>query len=86
MSKDKPSTKAPMPCMTNKCGGKAVTRGLCGKCYSAASNMVKKKEVTWEQLEAAGWCKPSSKATAPNPFMKQVEEAKAAAAKTSAQQ
>lgn len=51
-------------------GEPAVSRGLCARCYQAASSLVKSGKVTWEELEARGLALPSTRADAgPNPFL-----------------
>ncbi len=46
-------------CLRPDCDKKVRTRGLCHTCYQAASNAVRSKKVTWEQLESHGKVLPS---------------------------
>lgn len=50
-----------MKCTTNGCDKEAVSRGLCWNCYKGAYGYVKNGKATWEELENAGYCKPSHK-------------------------
>ena len=48
-------------CMTPNCSGVTKTRGLCQRCYAAASVQVKRGTVTWEKLTELGLAKPSGR-------------------------
>lgn len=57
------------------CNNDAATRGLCSKCYSKASSLVKKGTTTWEALEAAQLVLPSRKPVAePSKFLAAFEK------------
>lgn len=49
-----------MKCLTPTCTRKAVSRGLCQKCYFSAYLKIKQGRYTWEQIEKAGLCRPST--------------------------
>ena len=36
-----------------------LNRGLCERCYQSAMKLVKKKLITWEEMEEKGMAKPS---------------------------
>lgn len=44
------------PCRYPKCPELGTTRGLCPRHYRVAWYLVKRGEVTWEQLERRGKC------------------------------
>lgn len=44
----------PNKCLNPNCTRDAKIRGICRQCYTAASLLVRRGKVTWEQLEAAG--------------------------------
>lgn len=46
-------------CLFPDCNTKETSRGLCQNHYGTALRMVKKKQVTWEKLEASGKTKPA---------------------------
>lgn len=46
-------------CLT--CDERAVNRGLCRTCYTAAYRSVVKKETTWRKLERKGFAIPKGK-------------------------
>ncbi len=47
-------------CLREGCGRPAICRGLCASCYTTALRMVKNGKTTWEALEKAGKCVPST--------------------------
>lgn len=56
-------------CVFSECDRKDVVtiRGLCERCYQAASKAVKKRMTTWEELEQKGMAKPE-RLSGPRPF------------------
>lgn len=68
--------KSAVQCCVPNCEGVAVTRGLCSRCYSAASKLVGTGEVTWESLEKRGFAKPSKRDPASNKFLEALKQKK----------
>lgn len=48
------------PCLTPDCPRAAWTRGCCIECYNRLYRQVRRGQVTWACLEAAGRCLPAS--------------------------
>lgn len=65
--------KPKVQCCVPGCENDATTRGLCIKCYSAASNLVKAEKATWESLEKVGLAKPSQRSSSPNKLLAALE-------------
>jgi len=63
-------------CLVPSCNGVAKSRGLCVKCYAAASVRVKSGKITWDQLVALGLAKPSERK--PGAFTAALSQANAA--------
>jgi hypothetical protein len=50
----------PIGCASPGCGRAGVTRGCCYRHYKRLAARVRAGEVTWEQLEARGECRPAN--------------------------
>lgn len=61
-----------MKCIVEICENKILARGLCRKCYDAASNLVNTTKLTWEYLESVGLAKNKNKSN----FTKQLKKTK----------
>lgn len=75
-----PASPAPVKtkpqCCVAGCSADAVTRGLCSKCYSSATALVKSKKTTWEELEKLGFAKPSQRDPSPSKLTEALAAAK----------
>lgn len=50
--------KQPAECVLEECYWPAMTRGLCEADYQRAKIAVRRKQVTWAELESKGLAKP----------------------------
>ena len=58
-------------CINPRCENESHCRGLCKSCYQTCVKMIRRGTVTWEQLEAAGKIKPSTRVTAKTIWLKE---------------
>ena len=67
VEKPKPAPSKEKPqCIVPDCTNKATCRGMCSKCYSAASALVKDSKATWGEMEKLGLALPPKRNTSPN--------------------
>lgn len=53
--------KDQVECMVPDCTEKARWKGICGKCYHQARELVHTNKTTWEELAEMGLCKIEDK-------------------------
>jgi hypothetical protein len=57
-----------MQCLNPDCGIPAVGRGLCKPCYMLARKLVRRGDITWEELERHKRCLAPSEKGKPAPM------------------